>query len=73
MVPFRVLYVDMNSFFASVEQQLDLSLRDRPVAITALDSEAGACVRGSSSGPRGTGFTSSSTSPWPMCSTGMPS
>lgn len=42
--PFRVLYIDMNSFFASVEQHLDPSLRGRPVAIAALDGNAGTCV-----------------------------
>lgn len=47
MTPFRVLYLDMNSFFASVEQHLDPALRGRPVAITAVDSDAGACVAAS--------------------------
>ncbi|MBW3243714.1 UMUC-like DNA-repair protein [Epibacterium sp. DP7N7-1] len=44
---FRVLYIDMNSFFASVEQQLDPSLRGRPLAITAMENEKGACVAAS--------------------------
>lgn len=47
MPPFRVLYLDMNGFFASVEQHLDPAIRGRPVAITAVDSDAGACVAAS--------------------------
>ncbi|MFG6080484.1 hypothetical protein ACEUZ9_001088 [Paracoccus litorisediminis] len=44
---FSVLYLDMNSFFASVEQHLDPSIRNRPVAITATEGEHGACVAAS--------------------------
>lgn len=47
MGPYRTLYVDMNSFFASVEQQLDPSIRGRPVAITAMENEKGCCVAAS--------------------------
>lgn len=47
MGPFRTLYIDMNSFFASVEQQLDPSIRGRPVAITAMENEKGCCVAAS--------------------------
>jgi len=47
MGPFRTLYIDMNSFFASVEQQLDPSLRGRPVAITAMEKPVGICVAAS--------------------------
>jgi DNA polymerase-4 len=47
MTPLTTLYIDMNAFFASVEQHLDPALRGRPVAITAVDSTAGACVAAS--------------------------
>lgn len=45
--PFRTLYIDMNSFFASVEQHLDSSLRGRPLGITAMEEEVGICVAAS--------------------------
>ncbi|MBD9528360.1 UMUC-like DNA-repair protein [Paracoccus sp. PAR01] len=47
MGPFRTLYIDMNSFFASVEQQLEPSIRGHPVAITAMEDEKGCCVAAS--------------------------
>lgn len=47
MGPFKVLYLDMNSFFASVEQQLDPALRGRPVGIAATEGLHGSIVAAS--------------------------
>lgn len=44
---YKVLYIDMNSFFASVEQQIDPDLRGRPLGITAMENDTGACVAAS--------------------------
>ena len=37
----------MNSFFASVEQQVEPALRGRPVGITAVEAETGCVVAAS--------------------------
>ena len=47
MTEFRTLYIDMNAFFASVEQQIDPSLRGKPVGITAVEAESGCVVAAS--------------------------
>ena len=40
----ETLYIDFDAFFANVEKQLNPALRDRPVGITALDSEYSALI-----------------------------
>ncbi len=43
----RYLFVDMNAFFASVEQQDFPNLRGKPVAIAALDAPTTSCIAAS--------------------------
>lgn len=46
-MPLRHLFIDMNSFFASVEQQENPKLRYRPVAVIPTDAETTACIAAS--------------------------
>ncbi len=46
-MPLRWLFLDMNSFFASVEQQEDSRLRGRPVAVVPLESDTTCCIAAS--------------------------
>jgi DNA polymerase-4 len=46
-MPLRVLYVDMNSYFASVEQQLRPELRGRPVVVAAVNVGSTCCIAAS--------------------------
>ena len=43
----RVIYLDMNSFFASVEQQYHPELRDRPLAVVSHDARNGTVLAAS--------------------------
>ena len=40
-------FVDFNSFFASVEQQLDVNLRGRPIAVVPVMAETSSCIAAS--------------------------
>lgn len=46
-MPLRHLFIDMNSFFASCEQQRKPELRHRPVAVIPTDAETTACIAAS--------------------------
>ncbi len=46
-MPLRCLFIDMNAFFASVEQQDDPSLRHKPVAVIPTQAETTCCIAAS--------------------------
>ena len=46
-LPLRWLYFDLNSYFASVEQQLQPELRGRPVAVAAVHTDSTAAIAAS--------------------------
>lgn len=45
--PLRYLFVDMNSYFASVEQQEHPRLRNRPVAVVPMLTDSTSCIAAS--------------------------
>lgn len=46
-MPLRYLFLDMNAFFASVEQQYKPELRGKPVAVIPTDAQTTACIAAS--------------------------
>ncbi len=46
-LPLRWLYLDLNSYFASVEQQLDPALRGRPIVVAPVDTDATSAIAAS--------------------------
>lgn len=45
--PLRWLYLDLNSYFASVEQQLNPAIRGRPVVVAPVDTDATSAIAAS--------------------------
>ena len=45
--PLRWLFLDLNSYFASVEQELDPALRGRPVVVAPVDSDTTVAIAAS--------------------------
>src|ERR1700677_4508086 len=46
-MPLRSLFIDMNAFFASVEQQYEPSIRRKPVAVIPTEAETTCCIAAS--------------------------
>ena len=46
-MPLRYLFIDMNAFFASVEQQHHPELRGKPVGVIPIDAESTSCIAAS--------------------------
>jgi DNA polymerase IV len=47
MLPLRTFFVDFNSYFASVQQQIDPALRGRPVGVLPVMAETSCCIAAS--------------------------
>lgn len=51
-LPLTALFIDCDSFFASVEQHLDPALRGRPVGVAPVMAETSCCIAASSEAKR---------------------